>query len=129
GDNFDDISSPKLPGHTNTPWEDLMVYVRNIIGFITIIAVVVTVVAIIWGGYLYITSAGDPSVANQGKNAVIGAVIGLIIAFAAYAIVSFIELKISGSGTSGGNGNGDENNTPVPNGDSNGNDNPVSDPE
>ncbi len=91
-DDLEDIPSPTLRGDTATPWEDLMGYVKSVVGFITIIAGVVAIIAIIWGGYLYITSMGDPSVANQGKNAVIGAVIGLVIASAAYAIVRWIEL-------------------------------------
>ena len=64
---------------------------RNIISILLIIVSVAAVLAIIYGGYLYMTSGGNPERAGQGKNAVLGAIIGLVISFAAYAIIQYVR--------------------------------------
>lgn len=42
---------------------------------------------IIYGGFLYLTSAGAPETITKAKNIVVWAALGLVIIFAAYAIV------------------------------------------
>ena len=51
---------------------------------------------IIWGGYKYITSEGDPSKVQIGKKIITGAVIGLIITISASVISDTIVNVISG---------------------------------
>ncbi len=57
------------------------------IGVIGILAVVM----IMYGGYHYIVSMGNPSRMNQGKEIISGALIGLIIALASYLLLSIIN--------------------------------------
>lgn len=57
-----------------------------ILGFVGMIAVLM----IIWGGVLYLTSAGDEDKAKTGKRTVSYAIIGLVVAGIAYAIVNVI---------------------------------------
>jgi len=83
------IKSPDL-GYDRDPWEHIKEISQTIIKYIVVIAGVISLIVIIVGGYYYISSAGDESKAQQGKNAVIGAVIGLIISMLAWAIVSFL---------------------------------------
>lgn len=45
---------------------------------------------IIYGGFLYLTSAGAPETITKAKNIVVWAALGLFIIFAAYAIVGTI---------------------------------------
>ena len=52
----------------------------------TIVAVVVIVIA----GFMYTTSQGDPNKVARAKNAILYAIVGLIIVLAAVAIVNFI---------------------------------------
>jgi flagellar basal body-associated protein FliL len=56
------------------------------IGFAAFIAVVMLVV----GGYLFITSTGDPEKTEKAQKAITAAVVGLIIVFIARAIVFFV---------------------------------------
>jgi len=44
----------------------------------------------IYGGFLMLTSSGSAGQIDKGKKVMIGAVIGIVIVFAAYAAVEFI---------------------------------------
>ena len=50
----------------------------------------VSVIMLIWGGLRYILSGGDSKKITDAKNTVLYAIIGLIIAFLAYAIIRFV---------------------------------------
>lgn len=51
-----------------------------------IVAVIVLVVA----GYLFTTSRGDPAQMKRSKDAIRGAVVGLVIVMAAFVITQFV---------------------------------------
>ena len=51
---------------------------------------------IIIGGFRYVTSQGDQTQMQSAKNTILYAVIGLIVAIAAYAIVSFVVTQFVG---------------------------------
>lgn len=53
-------------------------------------AVLVAIGFIIYAGFTYLTSNGDPERARQGKDAILNALIGLVIAIMATALVGFI---------------------------------------
>ena len=83
--------APPKPSNVPTNIETgLMNMINWVLGFISIIAVLM----VIWGGVLYLTSAGDESKAENGKKTVTYALIGLIIAGLAYGIVEVIIVKI-----------------------------------
>ena len=50
----------------------------------------VCVIMIIFGGFRYVTSKGDQSAVKAAKDTILYAVVGLIVAIAAYAIASFV---------------------------------------
>jgi len=56
----------------------------------------VSVIMIIIGGFRYVTSQGDQTQMQSAKNTILYAVIGLIVAIAAYAIVSFVVTQFVG---------------------------------
>jgi hypothetical protein len=60
--------------------------IRAFLGFLGVIAVAI----IIYGGYLYMTSAGNPEKIDKAKKVLINATIGLIIILSSFAIASFI---------------------------------------
>ncbi len=49
-----------------------------------------SVVMLIWGGIRYTTSAGNAASVTAAKNTIMYAIIGLVIAFLAYAIVFWV---------------------------------------
>ena len=57
---------------------------------------IVAVAFVIYGGFLYITSQGEPDKATQARTTIINAVIGLIVAILATGIVTFIGGQLLG---------------------------------
>lgn len=55
----------------------------------------VSVIMLIWGGLRYVISGGDSKKITDAKNTILYALLGLIIAFFAYAIVNFVLNAIS----------------------------------
>lgn len=55
----------------------------------------VSVIMLIWGGIRYTTSAGNSSNVTAAKNTIMYAIIGLIIAFLAYAIVNWVLVSLN----------------------------------
>lgn len=50
----------------------------------------VAVIALIYGGFLYVTSAGDPGRTKTAKDTIVYSVVGIVVAMLAYAIVNFV---------------------------------------
>ena len=65
-------------------------FVANLINTLLFIVGGVSVLMIIVGGILYVVSQGDSSAIARAKNTLLSAIIGLIVAFLAYAIVNWV---------------------------------------
>jgi heme/copper-type cytochrome/quinol oxidase subunit 2 len=63
---------------------------QNIISTLLIVLGVISLIVIIYSGYSYMTSAGNPDQATRAKNILLGAIIGLVIAMASYVIINEI---------------------------------------
>ena len=66
------------------------VTVRNVIVAVLVIAAVIALAFLIWGGIKWITSGGDKSKVEAARSTTIAAIIGLIIAFLAFFILSIV---------------------------------------
>ena len=85
------FGSPSAPANVPTNFEDAVLNLTDwILGFISMIAVL----AIVWGGLMYIASAGDEAKATTGKRIVTYALIGLVIAGIAFALVNVLVTVI-----------------------------------
>jgi hypothetical protein len=73
--------------------------VNIFMGFLGIIAVLV----ILYGGYVYMTSAGNPEKIEKAKKILINGAVGLAIIFASWGIVALI-FRLFGIGIGGGGG-------------------------
>ncbi|HEY1074786.1 MAG TPA: hypothetical protein VGE59_03765 [Patescibacteria group bacterium] len=62
-----------------------------VVTWITLIAGIAAFVYILYGGWKYITSAGNPSEAQVAKKMIIGAIIGLLIIALAYIVLIFVR--------------------------------------
>lgn len=69
--------------------------VAKILKALLTFAGVIVVVAIVYGGYLYIAAAGNEEQAEKGKAALINSTIGLVIVMLAYALVNILVTLIS----------------------------------
>lgn len=68
--------------------------VGPIVSTLLFVVGIVSVIVIIIGGIMYITSAGDPGRAKKAKDTIMYAVIGLVVAIMAYAIVDFVIRRL-----------------------------------
>lgn len=69
----------------------------NILADLTVIAAYLVLGYVIYGGYLYMFSSGDPAKAMAGKKTLTQAFIGLAITMSAYVIFSAIRIAIIGN--------------------------------
>ena len=74
--------------------------IQIVLGLIGLILLVL----VIYAGYLIMTAGGDETKIKKGKKIITSGVIGLIIVFSAYAIVTFVFGRLIDA-TGGGNGN------------------------
>lgn len=69
---------------------DLSGKIGAIVGSLLGLVGTVFVVLMIYAGVLWMTAAGEEEKIKKSKDLIIGAVIGLVIIFSAYAITSFV---------------------------------------
>lgn len=59
------------------------------------VAGIVAVVFVIYGGFLYLTSTGEPDRARNGRTTLTNALVGLVIAMLATAIVNVVARNVA----------------------------------
>ncbi|MCK4539696.1 IPT/TIG domain-containing protein [Candidatus Parcubacteria bacterium] len=69
---------------------DIRTLIVNIIRYALTFLGIIAVVMIMYGGFIWMTSNGQPDRVQKAKNILIAAAIGLIIVISAFAIVTFI---------------------------------------
>jgi len=77
---------------------DLLQVLVNLSVFILAISGSVMLLMFVYGGFMWITSQGKTERVEKGKQAMIGAVVGLVIVFGAYAAINII-LSVLKTGT------------------------------
>jgi len=69
---------------------DLVELAVNIAEFLFGIIGVLALLMFVYGGFMIVISAGSPERVKTGQGALVGAVIGLVISFSAYLLISFV---------------------------------------
>lgn len=69
---------------------------RNVINAALSLTALIAAIFIVYGGFLYLTSAGESDRAERGKKTILYAVIGLLIIGLSAVIVNFVVGAISG---------------------------------
>lgn len=82
--------TPQVSGLT-----DIWLIVAAVIEILLRVAAIVAVVFVIYAGFKYTTSQGDPEGTSRAKGTLVNALVGLAIAVMAAAIVSFIAKSIT----------------------------------
>lgn len=90
---------------------DLAVVIGNLIRYVLGLMGLILLVLIVYGGFLWMTSAGSEEKIKKAKGIITNAVVGLIIVLLAYAITWFVMTRLTGAmggegGESGGGGAG-----------------------
>ncbi|MBI5452365.1 hypothetical protein HY945_02795 [Candidatus Gottesmanbacteria bacterium] len=65
--------------------------VTNALPILFSIAGVILLLYLLWGGFDYLTSMGDPKKAESGRGKITNAIIGFIIIFVAFWIVQIVD--------------------------------------
>lgn len=79
------------PQELNNPLADnFETIVKGVITSVIGLSGVLALIAFVWGGILWMVSGGDTAKIQKGKTMMIWAVTGLVVIFAAYAILTFI---------------------------------------
>jgi hypothetical protein len=63
---------------------------RTVVNIMLFIIGALSVIMLIWGGIRYATSAGNSAAVTSAKNTIMYAIIGLVIAFLAFAVVNWV---------------------------------------
>ncbi|NQV90812.1 hypothetical protein HQ487_05425 [Candidatus Uhrbacteria bacterium] len=85
-----DLTSVGSAIGTDATSNDLPELIGNIIGVLLSVLGIIFVVLVVYAGFLYLTSAGEPDKVKKAKTMLTQAVIGLVIIVAAYAIAAFV---------------------------------------
>ncbi|MEK7573678.1 MAG: hypothetical protein AAB531_04605 [Patescibacteria group bacterium] len=76
----------------------------NVVGaaitLLFVIAVVVALGFLVWGGLKWILSGGDKSAVEGARNTIVAAIVGLIIVFLSYFILNLVLTFFLGNGLS-----------------------------
>ncbi|MEK7620839.1 MAG: pilin [Patescibacteria group bacterium] len=74
---------------------DIMGIFRTVANVLLFLVGAVAVVILIVGGFRYVTSNGDANSVTAAKNTIMYAIIGIVVAFLAYAAVSFVTQQLT----------------------------------
>ncbi len=68
---------------------------QTIANILLLIIGAVAVIMLIIGGFRYVVSAGDSSAIEGAKNTILYAIIGIVVAFLAYAAINFLTRELT----------------------------------
>ncbi|MBI2551398.1 hypothetical protein HYV73_03595 [Candidatus Uhrbacteria bacterium] len=77
-------------GYDVSVYPDITIDIRRVMDVILGLLGIILFFLLMYGGFMYLTAAGDEKKTQKGKDTVRTAIMGLVIVVAAYAIVSFL---------------------------------------
>lgn len=77
--------------------QDLKSTIENIIRIILGFLGIVTIIIILYGGFIWMSSFGEEDKIDQAKKLISAGVVGLVIVLAAYALSSFVINSLTGA--------------------------------
>lgn len=85
----------QLPGSCDKPQikelNDFWVIALNLVEILLQVVAYVSAGYVVWGGFKYIKSEGEPNKIAESRSAIMAAVIGLVIALTSVAIVAYVQ--------------------------------------
>lgn len=69
----------------------------SIAQYATYVIVAISILFLVYGGFLYVTDNGSGDSAKKGQKVLVNAIIGLVIAILAYTIVSVVSNLVAGT--------------------------------
>ena len=93
------LAAEGLPNPLGTGLTDPRAVVGNIIKALLGIVGSLALAVFIFGGFMWVTSAGNEEKVKKGKDMLMWAAFGLAVIFASYALVTFVIDALTGGGT------------------------------
>lgn len=66
-----------------------------------VVAILLTLIYLIWGGINWIMSGGDKEKVGAARSKIVAAIVGLILVILSYVILNFVLVIMTGSGING----------------------------
>lgn len=83
------------PAQTNPVFDfsgDLGTLTSKLLPYIFVLAGILMLAYLIYGGFQLMISAGDPKGIQEGKGKIVNAIVGFIVIFAAYWLVQILQV-------------------------------------
>ncbi len=78
--------------------ENMGTLISSVLSIVMVIALILVLIYLIWGGIGWITAGGDKGKTEEARNKITAAVIGIIILAAAWALVNFVAYVLGFTG-------------------------------
>jgi hypothetical protein len=89
--NFDIDSALKSLGNP-FQYTDIGTFMSNLIEFLMILGGITALLFLVWGGFEWITSAGDKQGTEKARSRISDSIIGLIVLFSAWTIFQVLQV-------------------------------------
>ena|ERR1700752_4363487 len=73
--------------------------IKSVINIMSIIVGIIAVIVLIYGGFRYVTSAGDTAKVTAARTTIVYALVGVVIVALAQIIVQFVLNRVVTNGT------------------------------
>lgn len=92
------VDCAKPTGATETLFGDGSIF-TTVVNILLFIIGIIAVIMLIIGGIRYTLSGGESKAVTDAKNTILYAIIGLVVAFLAYAVVNWVLISLTTPGT------------------------------
>ncbi|PLS81075.1 hypothetical protein CYG49_02995 [Candidatus Saccharibacteria bacterium] len=75
---------------------------QTVVNILLFVVGAVAVIMLIIGGIRYVISGGDQGAVTSAKNTILYAIVGIVVAFLAYALVNFVITQLNTSAPAAG---------------------------
>ncbi len=89
------INNPILgedPTNVNHPIGFLQAFIPKLINIGFIVAVVIFVFVLLWGGISWMTSGGDKQKVEDARSKITNGIVGLFVVFFVFVIINIVEM-------------------------------------
>ncbi len=76
--------------------KDLKESINSIIQILLSFLGILAVIIILWGGFMWMTAAGDEGKVDKAKKLIISGIVGIVIILSAYIIANFVITQVGG---------------------------------
>ncbi len=88
------VKIPRIGGGMIDDVKNIDEYINAMFGWLLRLGGVIAAVVMVWGGYIYITAAGNQARIGQAKEIITGGLIGLVLLFGSVTLLGFLNERL-----------------------------------